>query len=169
MSALLSLVLASTLTASSGVSVVTPPSVATSVSQDSSSSSGSASSFPHSTYHVRSHRHDSWETEKKSEKLYLDEFDFGQTPNQSIENSTSLMDWNDHFFLGNYSGFTSIVDSANLYYPYCKQDSDFYTFSLYAQSMVSISCLATSATDKNDNPVKDSRFDFCLFPALPEE
>ncbi len=98
MSALLSLVLASTLTASSGVSVVTPPSVAMSASQDSSSSSCSASSFPHPTYYVKSYLHDSWETEKKSEKLYLDEFDFGQTPNQSIENSTSLMDWNDHFF-----------------------------------------------------------------------
>ncbi|MDD6241312.1 MAG: hypothetical protein PUA93_07025 [Eubacteriales bacterium] len=161
MSALLSLVLASTLTASSGVSVATPPSVAMSASH--SSSSGSASSFPHPTYYVKSHLHDSCETEKKSEKLYLDEFDFGQTPNQSIENSTSLMDWKEHFFLGNYSGFTSIVESANLYYPYCKQDSDYYTFSLYAQSMVSISCLATSATDKNGNPVKDSYFDFSLY------
>ena len=163
MSAFLSLVLASALTASYGIPVADSYSATTSVSQDLLSSTGSVSSFPHPTYYVRSDLHDSWEKENKSEKIYADEFDFGLPSNQFIEHSTSLMDRNEGFFIGKYSGFTSIVNNANLYLPTIELDSDYYTFSLYAQSMVSISCLATSATDRRGNPVNDTNFDFAIY------
>ena len=63
MSAFLSLVLASALTASYGIPVADSYSATTSVSQDLLSSTGSVSSFPHPTYYVRSDLHDSWEKE----------------------------------------------------------------------------------------------------------
>lgn len=91
MSASLSLVLASALTASAGVS---SPSYPIRETAEATADSSSSSNDPlHPTYVVESDLHDVWKAASQKERPLVDEFDYDSVSDNSvIERSVSLMD-----------------------------------------------------------------------------